>query len=223
MRAMAEVQPETSAPARNSDRIVASLELSGPSVATILAWRLRRMVTVPRLEVVLLCLGWRRLHRCLYRLFVAQVVIPDRFEVLVQLVEERLSCRDVELDDVLIGHRVQVLDQRPKAVAMGGNQNALSGSNARCDRCMPEREEARHCISQAFRAWECPRLYVAVARITAFKPRIIVLQHGWPYIVGASPGLHLRLSKLGRSFRLVEALQGAVMALVQAPRVMHWD
>jgi hypothetical protein len=34
----------TLAPARNSERIMASLELAGPSVATIFAWRRHRML-----------------------------------------------------------------------------------------------------------------------------------------------------------------------------------
>src|SRR5207247_4398806 len=77
-----------------------------------------RGVTVARVVVAValwLCrfaLVGDGLHRCLDRLFVAQVLAPDRFQVLVQLVDQRLSGGNVELYDVGIGHVLQVFHER---------------------------------------------------------------------------------------------------------------
>lgn len=53
-----------------------------------------------------------RLHRRPDRRLIGQVVVPDGLEIIIQLVDQRLGGGDVELDDLLLGDVVQVLDQR---------------------------------------------------------------------------------------------------------------
>ena len=47
----------------------------------------------------------------------------QRAEVVVEVVDERDAGRDVEADDVLVRDPVEVLDERPEAVAVGGDED----------------------------------------------------------------------------------------------------
>src|SRR5690349_950374 len=58
-------------------------------------------------------------HRLLDGLGIAKVVVLDRLEVIVQLINQRLRGGDVEFDDFRIRDVVEVLDQRAQAVAVG--------------------------------------------------------------------------------------------------------
>src|SRR5690348_9439896 len=50
-----------------------------------------------------------------------------RLEVLVQLVDQWDAGRDVEPDDLLLTHPVEVLDQRPQRIAVRGHHDRLAG------------------------------------------------------------------------------------------------
>src|SRR6478609_10706586 len=52
-------------------------------------------------------------------------------------------------------------------------------------------------------------------------PLIAFGQRWWRYVVAATPDLHLRLAMLLDGLRLVQALQRAVVALVQPPALLH--
>ena len=57
---------------------------------------------------------------------IAEVVVPDRLQVVVQLVDQRDAGRDVQLDDLRLGDVVEILDQRAQAVAVRGDEHALA-------------------------------------------------------------------------------------------------
>src|SRR5262249_22487440 len=57
------------------------------------------------------------------RVRIAQVIASDRFQLIVQLVDERDARRDVELDDLLVADVVEVLDQGAQAVAVRGDEH----------------------------------------------------------------------------------------------------
>jgi hypothetical protein len=50
---------------------------------------------------------------------------------------------------------------------------------------------------------------------------VVASDFGRRNVVAAAPDLHLLLAVLGRGLGLVEALQGAVVALVEAPALVH--
>ncbi len=58
---------------------------------------------------------------------VAEEIVPDRLQIVVELVDQRNAVRDVEADDVGIGDAVQILHQRANAVAVGDDEQALPG------------------------------------------------------------------------------------------------
>src|SRR6266542_5701372 len=94
---------------------------------------------LPRLALV-----GHRLHRGLDRGLIAQVVVLERLEVAVQLVDERNAGGDVEPDDVPVRDLVEVLDEGPHAVAVGGDEHLLAGFDGGGDGTVPVGEEPRH-------------------------------------------------------------------------------
>ena len=67
-----------------------------------------------------------RLHRCGNGVGIAQIVAANRFEVFVQFVDQRLSGRDVQIDDVVVADAIQMFDQGPLAVAMRRDYHFLT-------------------------------------------------------------------------------------------------
>src|SRR5262245_45291454 len=85
----------------------------------IAAWREPR--SAPRARLVR-----DRFGRAPGRLRISEIAAADRAQVAVELVDERNAGRDVELDDRVLGHAVEVLDQGAQAVAVGRDQHAAS-------------------------------------------------------------------------------------------------
>ena len=54
----------------------------------------------------------------------------------------RYDRRDVEIDDVLVGHMVQILVERAQRVAVGGHEHGLAGLELRCDGVVPVGQHA---------------------------------------------------------------------------------
>src|SRR5215471_4373454 len=72
-------------------------------------------------------------HRRANRRGVAEVVMSQRLQLAVELVDERLAGWDVEIHDLLLGDVVEIFDERPQAVAMRGDDHALAGAHGRPD------------------------------------------------------------------------------------------
>ena len=73
--------------------------------------RERRDATWPDLGLPLLPLLWRSLR-------ITEVVVSEWFELVVQFVDQGNTSRYIECEYILIGYTVEILDQRPQAVAM---------------------------------------------------------------------------------------------------------
>ena len=85
---------------------------------------------------------------------------------------------------------------------------------------VPERQHARHRVLQAFGQRHLVGLQARVARVAALAARIIQRERRRRGVVAAAPDQHLLVAVLLGRFGLVQALQRAVVALVQAP-VLH--
>jgi hypothetical protein len=48
-------------------------------------------------------------------------------------------------------------------------------------------------------------------------------KRGWGNVVTAAPDEDLFVTKFGRCFGFIEALEGSIMTLVEAPVFFHWD
>ena len=149
--------------------------------------------------------------------------MPHGLELLVELVDERDARRDVQLDDLLLADAVEVLHERAQAVAVRGDEHALIVVDRRRDRLVPVRQEARDRVLQRFGERQLAALQVAVPRVVAGISRIVDGQ-GWRRdVVAAAPDFDLGVAVLGRRLRLVQALERAVVSLVQPPRLVHRD
>ena len=73
-----------------------------------------------------LALVGNSVDRGLDRLLVGQVVVLHWLQVGVQLVDQGDAGRDVQLDDLVVRHLVQVLDQSSDRVSVSSDQNSFA-------------------------------------------------------------------------------------------------
>src|SRR5882762_30184 len=91
------------------------------------------------------------------------------------------------------------------------------------DGVIPVRKHPLDHVLQALGAWQklgwqrgIPRVVRRVALIRRFEV-------GWPHVVAPAPHLYLVYAVPLRGLCLVQALQRAVVPLVQPPAATHWD
>jgi hypothetical protein len=124
-------------------------------------------------------------------------------------------------DDGVVRDAVQVLHQRPDRVAVGRHHQAAPGADGRRHRFVPERQHARHRVLQALGQRDLLGRELGVAHVAAFAARVVRFQRRRRGVVAAAPDQHLLVAVLLGGFGLVQALQAAVVALVQAPGMHH--
>ena len=98
---------------------------------------------------------------------VAQVVVLDGLEVVVEFVDEGDAGGNVEADDLFVGDVVEVLDEGAEAIAVGGDDDALAVLEGGDDRFVPVGEEAGDRVLEAFGEGEFFEGEVGVARVVA--------------------------------------------------------
>ena len=104
---------------------------------------------------------------------IAEVVVADRLEVVVELVDERDAGRDVQLDDLRLGDVVEILHERAQAVAVRGDEHALARADRRRDRLVPVRQEARDRVLERFGQRQLGGRERRVARIARRVARVV--------------------------------------------------
>ena len=105
------------------------------------------------------------------RLRVAQVVVPQGL-LLVKVVDQRYPGRDIQRDDVLFGDLVEVLDQRPQAVAVSGDDHFLAALDRRYDRLVPVGKKSRDRVLETFGQRELGRAQPLITRVAAGIARV---------------------------------------------------
>ncbi len=106
-------------------------------------------------------------------------------------------------------------------VAVGRHHHALAAADGRGQRLVPERHHARHGVFQALGQRHLCRLQAGVAPVAALAAWVAGFQRGRRRVVAAAPDQHLLVAVLLGHVGLVQALQGAVVALVEAPVFVH--
>src|SRR3954453_5368562 len=149
----------------------------------------------------------------------ARVEVADRqrLEVVAHLDQQRVAGRDLEAGDRLVADREQVLGQGPQAVAVGGDQQVLALAQGGLEALLPDRHDALERDLQRLAPRQQPRRHVAVARVVARMRGIVAGERWRRHVVAAAPDADLLVTVAGRRLGLVQALQPAVVALVQAP------
>src|SRR5262249_7656681 len=138
-----------------------------------------------------LALVGHRGHRRADRRGVAEVVMPQRLQVAVELVDERLAGWDVETHDLLVGDVVEILDQRPQAVAVRSDDHALAAAHGRRDHAVPVRQKAGDGVLEALGARELIARDLGVPGVVHLEPRILRVERRRRRVVRAAPDEHL--------------------------------
>src|SRR5690606_40348075 len=94
---------------------------------------------------------------------IAQVVVADRLEVVIQFIDERDAVGDVQADDVGVGDAVQVLDQGADRVAVGGHHHAPAAADGWGQGLVPERDDAGDGVLEALGQGHVGRIELLVA------------------------------------------------------------
>src|SRR5664280_2004083 len=151
---------------------------------------------------------------------VAEIPAVDLPERSVERVDERNTRRDVQLWDLVIRNAVEMLHERAQAVAMSRDEHLLSAREARDDRVVPVREEAVHDDREALGGREDLRRKTRIASIEPRVGGVLRVEGRRRDRVAAPPLEELLVAVLLRRLLLVEALERAVVPLVQAPRAL---
>lgn len=154
---------------------------------------------------------------------VAEVAGAYGTELLVEFVEEGDAGGDVELGDGVVGDAIEVLDEGAEAVAVGADEHSPAGSKVGHDGVVPVGEHPCDDVFEAFGGWEEVGGEVGVAGVEA-RVAFVVGVEGWRRdVVAAAPGEDLVGAVALAGFFFVEALEGAVVALVEPPMAFDGD
>ena len=115
------------------------------------------------------------------------------------------------------GDVAEDLHDGAEAVAVGHHQHSLPLFYARDDGIVPVGKHSIDGRLQAFGPRKLLRFQVAISLVVAGMARVAGLELGRRNIVAPSPDLHLVLPVFLHCFQLVEALQRAVVPLVEPP------
>ena len=144
-----------------------------------------------------------------------------RLEIAIKLIHQRNAVGNIQANNIGVGYVVQVLHQGAYGIAMCRYHHPLARPYGRCHGLIPERQNPLDGVFQAFGQWHFFGAQPGITPVVALAARIVGRQLWWWCVVAAAPDQHLRVAVFFGGFRLVQALQGAVMPLVQAPAVHH--
>jgi len=162
-------------------------------------------------------------HLFLELFWVGQIVVLKGSNAFIELVDEGYRCWDVEIDNVFLRDVIKVFDNSAYRVSVRDDEHIFAFKYLRADSIVPERYHTLHAISKTFCARQAIARDLGVARVIPGHSLIVFFEDGWRDIVGAAPDLDLLLAVLGSSFALVEALQAAIVALIEAPVLVHGE
>ncbi len=114
-----------------------------------------------------------------------------------------------------------MFDQRAQAVAVGADQHLLAGAHLGLDLLLVVGQEAVHGVLEAFRQRNTVLVQVLVDAQTAGVALVVAVHLGRRRVIAAAPDQYLLVAVFLGGFRLVEALQGAVVTLVETVIANH--
>ena len=160
------------------------------------------------------CLSRHALYRLLRMFGIPKVIMADRFQISVKFVNQRDTGGNVQLDDIGIGHVVEILDQRTQAVPVRCYQHALSGTNRRRDPIMPTTQKSRQSVFQTFRSGNLFLTEFPVTHIVSGMSWVFLFESRRTNVVASPSQFDLRLTELFGRLGFVQPLQSAVMPFV---------
>ena len=140
-----------------------------------------------------------------------------RHQMLVEFVHQRNAGWYFELQNVVVRNAVEVLDQCAQTVAVGSDDDAPALPKGGGDDLVPVGAHSIESVLEGFASRWLSYPQRTVSRHQLLVAEIIALQERRWRCVTPSPDAHLFVAVLLSGGLLVEALQGAVVALVEAP------
>mmetsp|Transcript_17479 Transcript_17479/g.25515 ORF Transcript_17479/g.25515 Transcript_17479/m.25515 type:complete len:364 (-) Transcript_17479:959-2050(-) len=145
------------------------------------------------------------------------VRVLDGVEAGIQVINQGHAGRDVQTSDLLLRDVVQLLDQSPQRVAVSGDDHPLATPDGRCNGLVPVHPEPSLGELEGLGHGD---LCVGQPLVPPVMTWPVLARFGEGRrgdVVASAPDVHLVDSMLVHGLLLVEALQGPVVALVQAP------
>lgn len=76
--------------------------------------------------------------------------MANRLQIVVEFVNQRDACGNVQSDNLFLGDVIEVFDQRAQAVAVSGDKDTFTFANSGRNRFVPVGQEARDGVLQTF-------------------------------------------------------------------------
>jgi len=100
-------------------------------------------------------------------------------KVLVQPVNQRDCSGDIQADNLVLRHIVQILDKRPQGVTMGSNDYSFSFHQDRGNSALPVRQDTLDCQCQRLCQRQGARWQILVSRVKLWVIWIVILDWWW--------------------------------------------
>ena len=143
-------------------------------------------------------------------------------EIFIQVVHQGHAGGDIHAGDFISGNAFQMLSESADGIAMSGDEDLFTLFDFRADHFIKVWCHTRHGIFQTF----CQRqlhlvLKFLVWRLVFRASGVGGIQRGRRHVVGTAPQVHLRFAVFIGGFRLVQALECAVVAFIQVVILFH--
>ena len=128
-------------------------------------------------------------------LLIGQVVVLDGLEVNIELIDERNSGGNVQLNNLGLRDVVQVLDECAQRVTVGSNKNTLASLDGRGNLLVPQRQETLDSVEERLAQGDLLGGELSVASIMTGPVLAGSVQSGRGEVVGTTPDLDLKGAK----------------------------
>src|SRR5208283_635396 len=145
---------------------------------------------------------------------VTEIVMTDRVECVIELVDQGETGRDVEPGDLIIRDIIEILDERTDAVAMGCHKDPFFRTYCWGDRPVPVRHNPAQRVFQRFGGRQLFRFQAGIPGVEPGMTGIALLKRRGPDTVPSPPQLDLLFPKLLGGLAFVQSLQDAIVTLV---------
>ena len=156
-------------------------------------------------------------------LFIEQIVVLERLHVLVKLKDERAGSGDIVGENLLLTHARQVLHDGAERVAVGDHDDILACEHLRADSVVPVGQDTVHSDLERLSPGKDIGRQVSVPALKPWVSLVVQVQLRRRDVVAPAPLEHLLLAVLLSCLSLIEALQGAIVPLIESPGLVVGD
>src|SRR5689334_5793755 len=146
-----------------------------------------------------------------------------RAQVRPELVDQRAAGGEIQLGDLLVRDRLQVLDQRPQRVAVRYDQHAPAGQQVGDDRVVEVGQQPGRDVPERLATWLHIQGKRGIAGIAPLPPGRGRAERRRRGLVGPAPRRELPFAVLGQHLGLAAALKCPVVPAVEPPGAAHRD